>query len=280
MPTTTNPTKMYCIECGTALPSIRDNSTVCPQCKTPVATWWDEASQTPRTHREALIPYDAAATTTVSRRRNVQSIEERSFQTVLICLEQHFEKQAGLGPKTLLEVKGMVKTTLDQSLNKADVRERLAKNVDIWMRLRKIFMLAVRTLEKNSVRDPYADPGLNGVNDVPENSTLILRHYDELVQDLQFLNSLLVISRNMLAIKEIAQELCASALVDKAVHEVMMLCVSVTSKGYDGENVDELNRAKLNEVTELCKLFSHASRGIVLINYRQEASCYIITTHT
>lgn len=105
---------------------MRDSSTVCSNCKTPVATWWDEATQTPRTHREALLPFTVTPqpgeNDTMSRRRNTQSIEERSFQAALICLEQHFEKLAGLGPKTLPEVKAMVRTTLEQSLNKADVR--------------------------------------------------------------------------------------------------------------------------------------------------------------
>jgi hypothetical protein len=117
---------MYCIECGKPLPDSRDSSTVCSFCKTPVATWWDEASQTPRTRREALLDFTVAPQLgengTMSRRRNIQSIEERSFQAVLICLEQHFEKKPGLGSKTLPEVKTMVKTTLDQSLNKAHVR--------------------------------------------------------------------------------------------------------------------------------------------------------------
>jgi palmitoyltransferase len=116
---------MYCVECGTALPDVRDSSTVCSKCKTPVATWWDEATQSPRTHREVL-PYAVSPQfsekKTMSRRKNTQTVEERSFQTALICLEQHFEKKAGLGPKTMPEVKTMVKTALDQSLNKADVR--------------------------------------------------------------------------------------------------------------------------------------------------------------
>ena len=59
----------------------------------------------------------------------------------------------------------------------------------------------------------------------------------------------------MLAIKETAQEICAAVFFDRAVHELIILCVNVTSKGYDGENVDDSNRGKLNEVTELCESF-------------------------
>lgn len=130
-------------------------------------------------------------------------------------------------------------------------------------------MLAVRTLEKSSLREAYQDSnGMTAAHEIPENSTLILRHYDELVTDLQFLNNLLVISRNMLAIKEIAQEICAAVYFDKAVHELMILCVNVTSKGYDGENVDELNRAKLNEVTDLCMPFYELFTDIILTSHR------------
>ena len=68
------------------------------------------------------------------------------------------------------------------------------------------------------------------------------------------MNNLLVISRNMLAIKETAQEICATVQFDKAVQKLIVLCVNVTSKGYDGENVDEGKRGRLNEITELCKL--------------------------
>lgn len=49
-------TTMYCIECGHLLPSHRTPSTICSKCKTPLATWWDESSQTYRTNRESILP--------------------------------------------------------------------------------------------------------------------------------------------------------------------------------------------------------------------------------
>jgi len=56
----------------------------------------------------------------------------------------------------------------------------------------------------------------------------------------------------MLAIKETAQELCARVGFDREVRSMIMLCVSVTSKGYDGESVGGDDRTKLLEITELC----------------------------
>ena len=209
-------------------------------------------------------------------RKNTQTIEERSFNTALIMIEGHFESKAGFGHKTMGNVKKTVGATLDASLNKADVRyvrsvqsislrsqdpnliscvhrENLAKNVDIWQRLRKIFDLAIPVLNSHSLRESFTESGQPASLDVPESATLILKNYEVIVQDLHYLNNLLVISRNMLAIKETAQEICHAVGFDRSVNRLVVLCVNVTSKGYDGENVDEGSRGKLNEVTEVCE---------------------------
>lgn len=55
------------------------------------------------------------------KRKNTQSIEEKSFNGALVAVKGHFE---GLrfGPKSSPEVRKMVAGTLDKSLNAADVR--------------------------------------------------------------------------------------------------------------------------------------------------------------
>lgn len=138
-------TNMFCIECGHPLPTLRSDSTICSKCKTPLATWWDESSQSFRTNRESILPspYHISSGESInisggegvdingvggeqgsnmSIRRNVQSIEERHFQGALVCLEGHFEKLPGFGDKTMAECRAMVKSALEASLNKADVR--------------------------------------------------------------------------------------------------------------------------------------------------------------
>jgi palmitoyltransferase len=124
------------------------------------------------------------------------------------------------------------------------------------MHLQKIFNMAVKVLDSRSLRQSQNADGSPSGPDVSESANLILKNYDVLREDLHYLNNLLVISRNMLAIKETAQEICAAVQFDKAVHKLIVLCVSVTSKGYDGENVDDPSRTKLNEITELCGLSS------------------------
>lgn len=189
----------------------------------------------------------------VSLRRNRQTEEERNFNAALICLEHHFERPNSYLSEAMKEVKKMVAKTLDLSLNKAEVRETLAKNVDIWMHLRKIFAKAVPHLDRRSLRQTHAaDDTSNGVN-ATESTELILANYEVLREDLHYLNNLLVISRNMLAIKETAQEICAAVGFDREVHKLIVLCVNVTSKGYDGEGGDDAKRVKLSEISELCK---------------------------
>jgi palmitoyltransferase len=121
------------------------------------------------------------------------------------------------------------------------------------VRLKKIFDLAIHSLSKRSLRVSRPDDDVTDHQDTIQSTELILRNYDTLVEDLHYLNNLLVISRNMLAIKEVAQEICARVRFDKTVHELIVLCVNVTSKGYDVDNVDEVKRGKMNSITELCE---------------------------
>jgi len=57
----------------------------------------------------------------------------------------------------------------------------------------------------------------------------------------------------MLAIKEIAQDICATTQLNRQVTKLMVVCINVTSKGYDGENADPKTRQNVNEIAELCE---------------------------
>ncbi|RAL67267.1 hypothetical protein DID88_008031 [Monilinia fructigena] len=210
---------------------IRDDNTTCSKCKTRLGTWWDESSKTMRTNREAFVPTNMMSELMggrthfeigkkVSERTNTYGLEERGFLATLTMLEMRWGPGggAGLGRKTMEGLGKMIRSTLDMSLSRGEVREALAKNVDIWMRLQRIFFPGC------------ADTGL-------EVSARIVHGT----------------GRNMLAVKETAQEICRAVGLDKQVHKLIILCVNVTSKGYDGENVDENSRGRLNEITELYK---------------------------
>lgn len=166
--------------------------------------------------------------------------------------ESHFTKRPPIGRKTLNKTTETIRRTMDKTLNQSEIRELLAKNVDIWLRLKKVFAAAIPTLGQRSAREAYAEVAPPN-SDIPESSFLIAENHGSLLEDLTMLNNLLVIARNMLAIKEVAQDICSMCQVDKQITKLIILSVSVTSKGYDGENVDNLTRGKLNEITELYK---------------------------
>ena len=142
---------------------------------------------------------------------------------------------------------------LKQPVAKLVIREVLAKNVDIWLRLQTVFLHAIPSIGARSMRDTYPDDPTPH-SDIPESCTLIAENYASLLEDLTLLNNLLVIGRNMLAIKEIAQEICCAAQLDNQVIKLVVLCVSVTSKGFDGENADSVTKARVKEITELCSM--------------------------
>jgi palmitoyltransferase len=137
--------------------------------------------------------------------------------------------------------------------NKQVSREVLAKNVDIWLRIKATLVAVVPTLATRSVREAYAETSLPGV-DIPESGTLMAENHESLLEDLTTINNLLVIARNMLTIKEIAQDICAATQLNRQVTKLMVVCINVTSKGYDGENIDSKARQNVNEVAELCKI--------------------------
>ncbi|OBT66985.1 hypothetical protein VE03_04185 [Pseudogymnoascus sp. 23342-1-I1] len=183
---------------------------------------------------------------------NSQSIEERNFQAALIMTECHFTRKPPIGRKTVNMTLATIKRTMEKTLNVSEIREVLAKNVDIWMRLQLVFYAAIPRLGARSLQETYSETAPRNV-DIPESSTLIAENHATLLEDLTLLNNLLVIARNMLAIKEVAQDICSTVQLDKQITKLIVLGVNVTSKGYDGENVDNHTRGKLNEITELYK---------------------------
>ncbi len=117
--------------------------------------------------------------------------------------------------------------------------------------LSKIFAAAIPYLGARSA-------GLESQHLTPQESTsLTLKTYTVLKDDLKLWNKLMHVARNMLVNPEpeVAQDLCAAVQMDQMVYEVINLCTDMTGRAYEGE-LDDNSRAKLNEITELCRLSS------------------------
>jgi palmitoyltransferase len=184
------------------------------------------------------------------------SIEEACFQAALISLEGHYTDSPPMpGPKTQARVTAMVSRTLEKTHTLKDVRETLSKNVEIWIYLTKIFAAAVPSMSTRSVgaHSDYHDSS-DPAGSVQDSSTLIIKNYTSLKEDLQMLNKLMHIARNLLVTSEpeVPQDICAAVSFDQMVYQTIIVCINVTSKGYDVDVLDDGCRVKLNEINELC----------------------------
>ncbi|KAL3956315.1 hypothetical protein ACCO45_009161 [Purpureocillium lilacinum] len=184
-----------------------------------------------------------------------ETIEERCFSAALICLEGHYTQSPPMGPLTAARVNSMISKTLEKTHTLRAAREALSRNVAIWIWLTRIFAAAIPSLTTRSVGplSSLNDPD-KGVS--PQESTaLIVMNHASVKEDLGTLIKLMHIARNLLvnAEPEVPQDICAAVHFDQMVYQTIILCVNVTSKGYDGEILDEAQRLKLADITELYK---------------------------
>ncbi|KJZ78609.1 hypothetical protein HIM_02000 [Hirsutella minnesotensis 3608] len=184
-----------------------------------------------------------------------ETIEERCFSAALICLEGHYTQSPPMGPQTAARVSSMISKTLEKTHTLRAAREALSRNVAIWIWLTRIFAAAIPSLTTRSVGplSSLDDPD-KGVS--PQESTaLIVMNHASIKEDLSTLIKLMHIARNLLvnAEPEVPQDICAAVHFDQMVYQTIILCVNVTSKGYDGEILDDAQRLKLTDVTELYK---------------------------
>lgn len=100
-------------------------------------------------------------------------------------------------------------------------------------------------------------------------------NYDSIKNDLSILTKLMHIARNLLvnAEPQVPQDICAAVHFDQMVYQTIILCVNVTSKGYDGEILDEADRLRLAEITELCQCATHTLHSTCTTNSSQIRSC-------
>lgn len=134
-------------------------------------------------------------------------------------------------------------------------REALSRNVSIWIWLTKIFAAAIPSLTSRSV-GPLASLNDPDKGVTPQESThLIVNNHCSIKEDLATLIKLMHVARNLLvnAEPEVPQDICAAVHFDQMVYQTIILCVNVTSKGYDGEILNDGERQKLTEITEHCE---------------------------
>lgn len=127
--------------------------------------------------------------------------------------------------------KRVTKETLKSTAQKAEVREAIGSDRRFWDEMVILFRAAIPSLERRSfaVWDP------SSVDYESTSGALIAAHYPGLWKDLERLNDLVSISRNVLTIGEDAQDLAAECAFEQEVFRLINCCVRVTARGFDGD---------------------------------------------
>ena len=167
---------------------------------------------------------------------DVNTVQARPYLTrlrlALAPYTVHFRNPGYMRDETLRMLeRDVVKKTLEDSRKRLELREELGLSWEFWDDLAGVLKAAIPSLEKRCFAQPDpAAPEYEGLS-----GPLIASYSPSLLRDLERLNQLVCISRNVLVHGERVQNLSAERLFDKDIFNLINICVRVTARGYDGE---------------------------------------------
>ena len=170
------------------------------------------------------------------------------LQLVLTGTQTHYETRGLIDDKRLEHLLIAGKQILYKSHQESDVRSQLGFNPRIWEGLTKVLAVAIPVLEQQSFS--YKNPP--NLSYGGSSSELIAAHYPTLVKDIERLNDLCTIARNLLATTKKAQNLAAEKAFDQQILKLIDVCVKVTARGFDGE-ANPRNEERWQKVVNLYK---------------------------
>ncbi|KAK5046495.1 hypothetical protein LTR84_008298 [Exophiala bonariae] len=170
------------------------------------------------------------------------------LQLVLTGTQTHYENRGLIDDKRLDHLLVAGKQILYKSHQESDVRSALGFNPRVWEGLTKVLSVAIPALEQQSFawKNPPA-ASFNG-----SSSDLIASHYLSLIKDIERLNDLCTIARNLLATTKKAQNLASEKGFDQQILKLIDVCVRVTARGFDGES-NPRNEERWQKVVNLYK---------------------------
>ncbi|KAI9759268.1 MAG: copper transport protein [Chaenotheca gracillima] len=153
-----------------------------------------------------------------------------ALKVVLAGTESHFKTPGLLDVKRLDMAMDLEKEVLVQTQKQSEVRMLLGHKTELWNSLRDCLSHALPALETQSfaVNDPIA-AGLS------VSAASLAASFTILQKDIERVNDLCMIARNLLVTKSTAQDMAATARFHEEILKLIDLCVRVTAKGYDGE---------------------------------------------
>ncbi|KAL8853940.1 MAG: hypothetical protein Q9221_001248 [Calogaya cf. arnoldii] len=143
---------------------------------------------------------------------------------------------------TLKTAKNLLRSSARQE-NKS-IRQTQAESQEIWEAYTEFLVVALPSLESQSFspEDPNAS-----------SAALIANNYSVLMKDLERINDLLLIARNLLATTALAQDLAGDSGTVQQVIKLVEICVRVTARGYDGEAGARINEAQWRNIIDAYK---------------------------
>lgn len=127
-------------------------------------------------------------------------------------------------------------------------RHNLGLSPDIWQGFTDVLTKAIPVLESQS----FAWKSPPSVNYDHSSSNLIAYNYFSLVKDIERLNDLCTIARNLLATTKKAQNMASERGFDQRILALVDTCVRVTARGFDGET-NARNEERWQKVVNLYK---------------------------
>lgn len=133
-------------------------------------------------------------------------------------------------------------------------RHALGETSDIWKDYVVAFETAIPVIEEESLLPE--DNGAVNANTSSSNlnrssSNLMAQNHKTLKKDLEILNDLVRIARNILVSHQ-AQDLAAKHGFDQVIMTLIDLCVRVTTRGYDGD-AGSRNETLWTDIVQGCK---------------------------
>ena len=164
------------------------------------------------------------------RKKHGREAEDKGLELVLISTQSLFKSRKALTETCFDFTMRMCKTLVRRTNNSELVRNVIGMNALQWKDMNEVFALAIPILEAQSfaVEDPQT-----GIP--PSSSALMAMNHDILMKDLERLNDILLVARNVLASTYDVQNLAGESLLDQQVLKLIDLCVRVTARGYDGD---------------------------------------------
>ena len=130
-------------------------------------------------------------------------------------------------------------------------RSALGFNFKTWERLYSVFREGIVALMQSSF--PQVNPLSPTVNGT--SSALISANFTTLIRNIERLTDLCTVARNMLATKELAQDLASLSRVEKQIMMLIDTSVRVTARGYDGpiDGCDRQSQERWQKVVKACE---------------------------